>query len=293
MQSEWRPEAARNPFSQKMVLHNRVVYTSPAVTTANLVPPQISAAHMTPSVSQQAAMSPYSLPQVPDKYFPSVGLSSQSSQTIQTPASDMVLTMKNSALTGTPLHNLHSASVSSMRLESIINSKPALVSYNAEERQQFSIPSTVRPQIHQQQQRLYEPYHPTTPVYSKQIAKPNPASDSWRARQQGLPSNYYQNNYNASLGGSVQPPQLMMSGPQWEGNEYMEGGEEFESWSPDNSPTRNREYNMGRNFQEHTSNNPGPGQDYGPDRLMQRNSSGYSRDHHGRLENRRWRDRRR
>lgn len=287
-----------------MVLHSREVYASPAVTTANSVPQQIAAAHMTPSVSRQAAMPPYSLPQVPDKYFPSVGLSLQSSQTIQTPVSDMVLTMKNSAFTGTPLHNLHSASVSSMRVESTSNTKPALVSYNAEERQQFSIPSnpllpsTARPRIHpqrQQQQRLYEPYLPTPPVYSKQIGKPSPASDSWRARQQGLPSNYYQNNYNASLGGPVQPSRLMMSGSQWEGNEYVEGGEEFESWSPDNSPTRNREYMMGRNFQEHRSNNPdyGPGQDYGPDRLGQRNSSGYNRDHHSRIENRRWRDRRR
>ncbi|KAF3436407.1 hypothetical protein FNV43_RR23499 [Rhamnella rubrinervis] len=296
-----RPEAARNPFSQKMVMHNGTVYTSPVVTAANSVLPQISAAHMTPSVSRQAAMPSYSLPQVPDKYFPSVGLSLQSSQTMQTPASDTVLTMKNSALTGTPLHNLHSASVSSMRVESISITKPALESYNAEERQQFSIPlnpllpSTARPQTHpqQQQQRLYEPYLPTPPVYSKQIGKPSPASDSWRARQQGLPSNYYQNNYNASLGGPVQLPQLMMSGPQREGNEYVDGGEEFESWSPDNSPTRNREYTMGRTFQEHRSNNPGPGQDYEPDWLRQRNSSGYNREHHSRLENRRWRDRRR
>lgn len=276
-----------------MVLPNRAAYTSLAATTTKSVQLQISAAHMTPSLPQQAAIHPYSLPQVPDKYFPSVGPSSHSSQT--TPAADTVLTMKNSTLTDTPLHNSRSISVSSQQIESISNIKPAFTSFNAEERRQFSIPSnpllptTARPQIQQQQQHFYEPSLPTQPVYSKQIGKPSAASDSWRGRQQGLPSNYYQNDYNSSFGGHAQPRQMMMSGSQWE-----EGGEEFESWSPDNSPARNAsaEYMMARNFQEHRSNNPGSGHGYGPDRFRHRNPSG-NRDHHNRLENRRWRDRRR
>lgn len=256
LQTGWRQEAARNPFSQQTVLPNRATYTSPALATANSVPSHISSAHV-PSSRQSASIPPYSH---------------------QTPASDMVV--KNSPLAVTASHNLHSAALSSMRVESTSNVKPSIIS-NAEERQHFSIPS--RPQIHPQQQQLLSgPSIPYTPVYSKQIGKTSPASESWRATQ-GLPSNYHplnQNNYNASYGGPVHSQ--LVSGPQREGNEYVEE-EDFESWSPDNSPVRNPEYMMGRNIPDARTN---PGRDYRPDRVRQRNSSGYrSRNRHG---NRRW-----
>ncbi|XP_060667410.1 homeobox protein LUMINIDEPENDENS isoform X2 [Ziziphus jujuba] len=266
----WRQEAVRNPFSQQTVLPNRATYISSEVATANSVPPpHISAAHIS-SLRQSASIPPYSH---------------------QTPASDVV--MKNSPLTVTPFHNLHSASLPSMRVESTSSVKPSLIS-NAEERQRFPIPSntllptTARPQIHPQQQQLLSgPSDPYTPVYSKQIGKPNPASESWRTTQ-GLPSFYRplnQNNYNASLVGPEQPQ--LMSGPKWEGNEYVEE-DDFESWSPDNSPVRNPEYMMGRSFPDARTN---PGREYRPERMRQRNSSGY-RDQN-RYGNRRWRDRRR
>lgn len=270
MQTGWRQEAVRNPFSQQTVLPNRATYISSEVATANSVPPpHISAAHIS-SLRQSASIPPYSH---------------------QTPASDVV--MKNSPLTVTPFHNLHSASLPSMRVESTSSVKPSLIS-NAEERQRFPIPSntllptTARPQIHPQQQQLLSgPSDPYTPVYSKQIGKPNPASESWRTTQ-GLPSFYRplnQNNYNASLVGPEQPQ--LMSGPKWEGNEYVEE-DDFESWSPDNSPVRNPEYMMGRSFPDARTN---PGREYRPERMRQRNSSGY-RDQN-RYGNRRWRDRRR
>lgn len=292
LQTGWRPESARNPFSQV----NRTTENPPAVAANKLVLPQMSAPHIDPPRQPATALSAtpqYSLPQVPEKYTSLHHNLLSSSATVQ----------RNSPLVSAPLlHNLHS----SLSVESLSNIKPAHIStnsYNAEERRHSAIPPTplvpipVRPQTqpqslqhpHHHHQQLYsEPYLPA-PAYAKEIGKPSYVPDSWRGRQ-GLPSNYnptlvnQNNSYNASpFGGPVQPPRS-----QWEGsNEYAEG-EEFESWSPDNSPTRNREHAMGRNFPEPRMN---PGRGYRPDQFRMRNSSGY-RDHnrHG---NRRWRDRRR
>ncbi|GMN38080.1 hypothetical protein TIFTF001_007342 [Ficus carica] len=300
--SGWRPEATRNPFSQVNRAVNNPLAAS--ATINKLVLPQMSAPHVaTPQLATiPSALPQYSLPLVPEKY---TSLHHSSSTVQSNPPLD----------SDPPLHNLHS----SLRVETASNVQPALVStntFNAEERHQIAIPpnplvptpahpQTLQQSLQQQQQQrrrheqLYsEPYMPT-PAYSKEIGKPSQVPDSWRARQGTVPANYNPplanqnhsynsyNTYNASpFGGPVQPPQS-----QWEGNdsEYAEG-DEFESWSPDNSPTRNREYyGMGRDFPE-TRMNPG-GRAYRSDQLRMRNSSGY-RDHnrHG---NRRWRERRR
>ena len=116
----------------------------------------------------------------------------------------------------------------------------------------------------------------------------DPVSDSWRASQ-GLPPNYHsqanQNNYNSLVGGSRQP--VLQPGPFLDRNEYG-AQEQYESWSPDNSPTRTTDYMMGRNVPEPRMN---PGWNNRPDRSRQRgNFSGY-RDHN-RYGDRKWRDRR-
>lgn len=283
MQSGWRPEAARNPFS-RVALPNRAVDSPPAVAaTKSVLPLQMSAPHI------QSAIPTYSVPQVtsmaPENYTP-VGSSLH-----QIPLTGSSTVQTNLPLASRPLYDLHSQSVSSLRHETATNIKPpAPMSNNlftAEERQQVSflttpLPVPSRAQMHhhslqqQQQQHFAEPSL-SAPSYSKQYGKPSSAPDSWRARQ-SLPSSNYnplvnQNNsyHHASFGG----------------NECVEG-DEFESWSPDNSPPRNPEYGSGRSFPESRMN---PGRGYRPDQSRVRSSPGF-RDHN-RYGNRRWRDRRR
>ncbi|XP_021820075.1 homeobox protein LUMINIDEPENDENS isoform X1 [Prunus avium] len=233
--SGWRADAGRNAFPQQM-----------ATTTNSLVS---SAVHMIPS--QRLSTSQAAVPSYSPDYFP---------PSMQTPAaSEMALTMKN-----THLNNLSN-------------------SYNVAERQPNSFPqplvSTPARQQRQpqplQQPRFSEPrllthMYPSKPQMGKPGPPPSP-SDSWRARQD-VPSNYHylenQNQYNASYGGPLQQPQLLPS-PSWEGNEHVGGNQDFESWSPDNSPTRNPGYMYGR---EPRMN---PARDYMPDRSRQMNPSGY------------------
>ncbi|CAB4281524.1 unnamed protein product [Prunus armeniaca] len=233
-QSGWRADAGRNAFPQQMATTNNSLVSS--------------AVHMIPS--QRLSTSQPVVPSYTPDYFP---------PSMQTPAaSEMVLTMKN-----THLNNLSN-------------------SYNVAERQPNSFPpplvSTPARQQRQpqplQQPRFSEPRLPTHMYPSKpQMGKPGPPppSDSWRARQD-VPSNYRylenQNQYNASYGGPSQQPQLL-PGPSWEGNEHVGGNQDFESWSPDNSPTRNPGYMYGR---EPRMN---PARDYMPDRSRQMNPSGY------------------
>ena len=116
-----------------------------------------------------------------------------------------------------------------------------------------------------------------------------PVPDSWRGRQ-GLASNpLNQNNYNLPVGGALQHPPL--TAPSRERNEYV-FEDDFETWSPEGSPSRTPEYMLGG----HNPLEPrmSSGRNYGPERLrhQHRNSSGY-RDHNNKYGNRRWRDRRR
>ncbi|BBH10388.1 Homeodomain-like superfamily protein [Prunus dulcis] len=231
--SGWRADAGRNAFPQQMATTNNSSVSS--------------SVHMIPS--QRLSISQPAVPSYSPDYFP---------PSMQTPAaSEMVLTMKN-----THLNNLSN-------------------SYNVAERQPNSFPtplvSTPARQQRQpqplQQPRFSEPRLPTHMYPSKpQMGKPGPPpSDSWRARQD-VPSNYHylenQNQYNASHGGPLQQPQLL-PGPSWERNEHVGGNQDFESWSPDNSPTRNPGYTYGR---EPRMN---PARDYMPDRSRQMNPSGY------------------
>ncbi|KAM1475349.1 hypothetical protein ACFX2I_031262 [Malus domestica] len=243
--SGWKGDAERNAFPQRM----------PQVSSAHhIIPPQRL------STSQPAVPS-YS----PDYHR------------MQSPASEMALTMKNAHF-----HNVSNTAVPSVWGESTINDEraPLSNSYNVAERQQplYSTPARQQRQPQPvQQSRFSEPH---IPMYTPKqpMGKPGPPSDSWRAGQD-LPSKYHyienQNQYNASSGGHLQPH--LLSGPSWEGNEQVGGNQDFQSWSPDNSPSRNPGYMYGR---EHRTN---PGQDY---RSRGRNPAGY-RDHN-RQQGNRW-----
>ncbi|CDP03525.1 unnamed protein product [Coffea canephora] len=120
-----------------------------------------------------------------------------------------------------------------------------------------------------------------------------PLAHSWRPRP-GLDPISRQNNvtpdeYEAFVGASARAPVARSS---WEKNDLMVGPD-FESWSPENSPTRSHGYVPGWNVQEPMVN---PGQSYRPERPIYRHagyppSSGYHDP--GISGTKRWRDRRR
>lgn len=292
--SGWRPEVAKDPFSQQTSMANRVAYAATPslmqsqVTAGNHIPQQqpASASLMAQQIAA-ATMPTYSQPQmntiIPENQLPSVLQRLPiNSSTRQTPHSEVVLTTKNLSAMGVPLHNLPTgAAPSALRFQSTSNIKPApvYVTMNAPSRAPASFPS----------HPLSQSLHPSTILSEQRHPAPQPVSDSWRASQ-GQHPNYHsqanQNNYNTLVGGSRQP--LLQPGPSWERNEYVVE-EEYESWSPENSPTRTSDYTSGRNFPD-SEPRTNPGWNYRPDRPRQRNFSGY-RDHN-RYGDRKWRDRR-
>ena len=318
LQSGWRPEFAKNPFSRPgltgssrdvyasspaidvtgparpVSIPNRDMYSSdiagpphqrqlpatnfvqPPQTPAAIPPPQQLANF--PPLSQQslplAMLPPFSLPQtsavLPEKLLPS-------SSVLQSTTPEIVINMNNFPAGVIPLPT---------RVETLSNHKPGSFVLNAAERGQIPLPVNAperRPNSFPEPPR---PLHHTIP-----IGNLGPVPDSWRGRQ-GFASNpLNQNNYNSPARGTV------LTAPPRERNEYAFEGE-FETWSPEGSPSRTPDYNMimlgGHNPLEprmSSGRNHPP-----PDRLryQHRTSSGY-RDYniikHGNNGNRRWRDR--
>ncbi|KAK9281434.1 hypothetical protein L1049_004336 [Liquidambar formosana] len=319
----WRPEVAKNPFSRQ----SSMAYASPGVAVStptleklpptSLVQQQFSTANRTirqqptsiPSLSHQfpGAMSTFSMPQTTTviserrlpSVIPSIHQNDPTNPILHSPTPETVFSMKNLPHTSMPTPNLSAAAAPAARVESTSNVKPAPVSIvvNTPDRTAISfplhplLPTPAQQQTQPQQPSLIPELTPqlTPPYPTRPTVNPGPTPDPWRARQ-GLASNpcfqANQNNYNASIGGAVQP--LMLSGPPWERNEYV-GGEEFETWSPEGSPSRSPEYNIsGWNISETRMNFD---RNYRPDRSRPRNSSGYRDHNNNRHGNRRWRGR--
>ncbi|KAM6558426.1 hypothetical protein CsatA_027665 [Cannabis sativa] len=302
--SGWRPEGVRNPFSWATLPKGGGESPPPlAMATANSVlPSHMLAPHNPPVISS------YSLSQVTstvhEKYSTSIG----SSLHHQLPLTSSPIVHTHLPQVTGPMYNLHSQDLSSLRHESTTNTKSqASMSnnmYNVEERRHHSFPTPLLPaapssrpmlqHMHmQQQQQHYQPQQqqqhyqpqphyaepspspsPSAPIYSKQIGKLSNVPDSWRPRQ-NLPSNYN--------------PTVNQNNSNYHRGSYGEE-DEFESWSPDNSPSRNSEYSgLGRSFPEPRMD---PGRGYWPtDQSRVRSSPGYrDSNRHG---NKRWRDQRR
>ncbi|GLT28526.1 hypothetical protein SLA2020_034510 [Shorea laevis] len=305
--SGWRPETVRNPFSQQSSMRSsRIAPTASTVEKLpasgsmlpHIPPTDITAAQQqgnSSTLAQQvvAAMTQM-LPQsnvglIPETQQPPV----VPSAIMQKPVTDVTLTMKNQPNVPAYATSLHAAAGPSLRAETTSNIKPSLpvsVAPTAAEKSHtpFSVPAYLsRPQAQPQPSLASDPSF--THVCSSRPPSRNidAVTDPWRARQ-GLASNPYsqaiQNNYNTSMGGPVQ--RQLRAGPPREGNEYV-SNQGFESWSPDNSPTRSPGYVSGRNMEPGTN----PGWGYRPDNSWQQSSSGYW--DHNRQGNRRWRDRRR
>ncbi|KAJ4727626.1 putative Homeobox protein LUMINIDEPENDENS [Melia azedarach] len=312
--SGWRQEV-RNPFSRRSPMAPEVASAVSSVEKhppTNLVRSGISAMNVAmpqqPTiVSQQvpASMSS-SLHQtntiIAERQEPSVLPSLHqsrpiSSPIIQTQASEIQLPRKILPIVSTS-SNINATGGPSIRIENNLSNATAAPMHNNAPERQYSLPTSMpmpTPVRSQPQQHfMTDPAHVASSYASRQpMGNLGPASDSGRAIQRFASNPRYQvnqNNYNApSFGGPVQQPQLL-SGSRRERNGYA-SNDGFESWSPENSPTRSTEYMSRRNFPEPRSN---AGWSSAPvERSRQWNSSGYRevRDHnkHGNM----WRDRRR
>ncbi|KAJ1412645.1 Homeobox-like domain superfamily [Sesbania bispinosa] len=305
--SGWSTEAPKNPFSRRSSAPDRAIHNSAAVVTTNLVsqiPITSTTVRQQPTVvapsSKQLTsrtVSPYSLPHatniIPEKQS-SLALSSVHA------SSDISLTMKNIITANGPSVNLPGAHSSlAMRADGTSNVKP-VPNLSLQEGlsnsypQSFMLASPTPSHSATQQQRhphLLHQAHYTEPSYRNtvhsyppQIEKSGPVSDLWRVRQDVSSSYHSQrnhSNYNTYGGGSMQ------SG-SWDRNN--QGREEFESWSPENSPTRNPRYVPGRNVQESRMNHV---RNHRPEWSRQRGSSGHWDPGSGRHGNKRWHDQRR
>ncbi|XP_038876754.1 homeobox protein LUMINIDEPENDENS [Benincasa hispida] len=315
--SGWKPAVLRNPFSQRdSVAESRVALSSPPVDTSSIAVSRIVTPNQQhgamPPVSHQipASVSQFSLPQTMINGCQShhVVHSHQqgiNSPNVQLPNSEIALASRSFPITNQPLINHITAAASSARIEGRNIVKPVSFTSNTPERIPISFQSppsptpTQMPPIQQQrQQPQLQPFrseHPHLHQTRVNISLPPaeksaPSLGSWRPRQQDIgsqTSSHYnsganQNNDSKFVGGSMA---AVRGGPSW-------GRNEFESWSPENSPVRTQEYNRpDKSFIEPRINS---GRSYGPvDQQQQRQRSPYGyreQNRHGN-NNRRWRDR--
>ncbi|KAL2345392.1 hypothetical protein Fmac_006677 [Flemingia macrophylla] len=314
--SGWSTEASKNPFSRRSVASDRIIQNHAAMATTNLVsqiPVTATTVRQQPSIlvssSRQltgTTASPYSLPQatnvIPEK--------PPSLMHVQIPSSDLGLTMKNNLITANAssvkLPSTHSTIAMrgegtnyvksvpnlSVQPEGLSNSFPQSFrlpsptpSHSASQQQRHHQHSASQQQRHHQQEAHYTEPSYRTPghSYPTQTEKSDHGSEAWRVRQQDVSSSYHSqrnhNNYNTMVGGSRQ------SGI-WDRNNHGRG--EFESWSPESSPTRNSRYAPGRNYPETRINH---GRNHRPEWSRQRSSSGHWDP--ARQGNRKWHDQRR
>ncbi|OMP06646.1 hypothetical protein COLO4_07998 [Corchorus olitorius] len=209
--SGWKPEAVRNPFSQQSQMGNRVGQASLGVGSAAPVAErlpqqdanglslaqQLAAAmsQLLPQLSQSNAMTPEKQQQSSNGAFSHHGLPSNS-PSIQAPASEIALTMKNSHTANTSLTSLSAAGRPPLRVETMSILKPAPVSMtpNAPEKLHSSysmsplMPTLSRPQtppqLRPQLPHVTDPSLQTHPYSSRPpVGNIGPMSDPWRARQ--------------------------------------------------------------------------------------------------------------
>ncbi|KAA8543136.1 hypothetical protein F0562_021369 [Nyssa sinensis] len=292
----WKPQAPKNPFSRQISVANGESNAIPGIAAigsaqgklpANgFVQPQISTTNIMVVQQQEETVIPPESQQIMPRFsfpetataLPEKQIAPTNSSSIQIPASEIVVNMKNFSATSLPLPNLMAAALPSTRVERLGNVKPAPVStmLNKPERPPiaFSVPPLSMPEWPQAQPNpLLIPEPPLSTTLS------------WTAGR-GLASNPHfqanQNNYNGMVGGPQQS--LVLPGPLRERDEFL-GEAGFETWSPENSPIRSPEYVSEWNHPEPRMN---LGSNYRSGRSRPRNSSGY-RDHN-RYGSRRWRD---
>ncbi|KAI9080336.1 hypothetical protein K1719_037730 [Acacia pycnantha] len=279
--SGWTTEGSKNPFSRHNSMPDRSI-NLPAAATNNMVLPQVPAApgiavrqHQTDSLSQtQMLSSNIGLSTMMNDIIPATNASSVNSP--------LAMRVDSTSISSNvkPIANLRvQEGLSNSHLQSyeLPSPTPTLSS---------SVTPPQRRTLLLQQPHFYEPSsHNSLHSYPPPpMEKQGHVSESWRVRQD-ISSSYHsqvnQNTYNASVERSER------SGSSWERNDYGGGGG-FESWSPDNSPSRNNGYIRGRNFPDSRMN---PERNYRPEWSRHRGSAGYWDP--SRQGSRKWHDQRR
>ncbi|XP_022960130.1 homeobox protein LUMINIDEPENDENS-like isoform X1 [Cucurbita moschata] len=291
--SGWKPAVFKNPFSQRdSIAESRVALPSPPVDTSSIAVSRV------PPVSQQlpASVSQFSLPQTMinrlqhDHVVHSHQHQHQQgvlNPNVRLPNSEVALASRSFPITKLPLVNQSTAAASSVRIDGGNDTKPVSFASSTLERVPISFQSppsptpTRMPPIQQQrQQPQLQPYRSEHPhqtrvnISSSSAEKSAPGLGSWRPRLQDIGSHYNSggkhNNESKYVGG---PMAGRGGGPSW-------GRNEFESWSPENSPVRTQEYSR-------------PARSYGAAEQQRQSSSPYGYGEQNRHGNnsRRWHDR--
>lgn len=308
LQSGWKPAVFKNPFSQRDSISesSRGALASPPVDTSSIAVSRIPANQQLAAMPPLSHQLPSSVPQLSLPQTPIDGLQPHhlvhshhqgivaNFPGVQLLNSEIASALRSFPITNIPLANQSTvAAPSSVRIEGGNVAKPVSFSSNTPERV-ISIPFQSPPSptptrmlpnpMQQQRQSQLQQLQPFQSEHLHQtrvnIEKSAPSLGSWRPRQQDTGS--HQNNERKLVGG-----------PSW-------GRNEFESWSPENSPVRPQpqpqEYSRpDKSFSEPRINS---GRSYGPAEQhrhsqSQRSPYGYREQnrHGGNNSSRRWRDR--
>ncbi|XP_023004443.1 homeobox protein LUMINIDEPENDENS-like isoform X2 [Cucurbita maxima] len=252
--SGWKPAVFKNPFSQRdSIAESRVALPSPPVDTSSI------AVSRMPPVSQQppASVSQFSLPQTtinrlqPDHVVHSHQYQRQQgvlNPNVRLPNSEVALASRSFPIAKLPLVNQSTAAASSVRIVGGNDAKPISFASNTLERVPISFqsppsptPTRMPPIQKQRQQPQLQPYRSEHPhqtrvnISSSSAEKSAPGLCSWRPRLQDIGSHYNSGGNHNKESKYVGGPMAGRGGPSW-------GRNEFESWSPENSPVRTQEY---------------------------------------------------
>ncbi|KAK4273183.1 hypothetical protein QN277_021632 [Acacia crassicarpa] len=307
--SGWTTEGSKNPFSRHNSMADRSINLPAAA--AHMVLPQVPAA---PGIAVRQHQTD-SLSQAPDvvsalsSVLPT--LLTNSSPTTQMLSSNMGLsTMMNDIIPATNASCVNSPFAMRVDSTSISSNVKPIANLRIQEGlsnshlQSYELPSptpapapapTLSSSVTPPQRRallLQRPHFYDPSSHNSLHSYPPPpmekqghVSESWRVRQD-ISSSYHsqvnQNTYSASVERSER------SDSSWERNDYGGGGGGFESWSPDNSPSRNNGFIRGRNFPDSRLN---PERNYRPEWSRHRGSAGYWDP--SRQGSRKWHDQRR
>ncbi|KAK4418165.1 Homeobox protein LUMINIDEPENDENS [Sesamum alatum] len=287
-----KPDFSRNPFSRQHAFENGNAYQAPGAAlplqSHGMIPSSTLVQHQIPATTVLAPQPSATVQQLAYAVVqPVSSLPIQLPEQWQAPANPQIHHQNTRPITSNIQHlttemRLNANTVADANRASSIRAEP-FGNVNPSPGSVLMSPS-----------QSLAPSHPLNPQLSY-IQEPL-VSNSLSSRQ-GFDSNYhYQNNqtvnnYNAYAGGAGQA--VLPPAGNWGGRNSLAERPEFESWSPDNSPSRRHEYLPGRYYHEPSINSR---QGYRPERAMQQNpaqSSGYQDYNMSRAGNKRWQDHRR
>ncbi|KAL6968462.1 hypothetical protein U1Q18_034264 [Sarracenia purpurea var. burkii] len=283
--SGWRQEVSKNPFSRHremvtIAVEEKRPVSEPAVSTVYLARPELPPinfmAQQLPSIASHSHHASHQFSShrtvvvLPEQRPPPMSAPfrhSAATTSSNIPPPDAVLNIKNIPPNRSVPPNLAASTL----VETSIHNKPVPTS--------MAVNAPPPPAVGRQSVAFSSaslmPMQPHPSFEPESLH----SGHSWGANQ---------NNYNAFVGGLVEPP-VRLDPPRVRDVRETE----YELWSPENSPTRSPEYAYGRNYRQPRVNlSHNYRSEPVPDRSRSRDSSGH-RNYNDRHGNRRWRDWRR